>query len=114
MALIGLVLVADARKLAGRLRDFDLALLLPVLGRSLVNYALRFVRWEIYLKALGVRLAHARSLGVFLVGFLLSVTPGKAVERAGKVYCSNACAYDCTETTCVCVHDRCEDHEHEK
>ena len=42
------------------------------------------------------------------------VTPGEAVERGGKVYCSNACAYDCTETTCVCVHDRCEDHEHKK
>ena len=41
LALVGLVLVADARKLAGRLRDFDLALLLPVLGLSLVNYALR-------------------------------------------------------------------------
>jgi hypothetical protein len=38
--------------------------------------------------------------------------PGKGVERSGKMYCSNACAYDCTETTCVCVHDRCEDHDH--
>jgi uncharacterized membrane protein YbhN (UPF0104 family) len=85
LALIGLVLVADARKLAGRLRDFDLALLVPVLGLSLVNYALRFVRWEVYLKALGVRLARARSLAVFLVGFLLSVTPGKAGEL-GKAW----------------------------
>ena len=85
LALIGLILVADARQLAGRLRDFDLALLVPVLGLSLVNYALRFVRWEIYLKALGVRLARARSLGVFLVGFLLSVTPGKAGEL-GKAW----------------------------
>ncbi|MFL6203048.1 MAG: YbhN family protein [Thermoanaerobaculia bacterium] len=85
LALIGLVLVADARKLAGRLRDFDLALLLPVLGLSLINYTLRFVRWEVYLKALGVRLDRARSLGVFLVGFLLSVTPGKAGEL-GKAW----------------------------
>lgn len=66
--------------MAGRLRDFDLRLLVPVLALSLVNYGLRFVRWEIYLKALGVTLARARSLAVFLVGFLLSVTPGKAGE----------------------------------
>lgn len=85
LALIGLILLADARQLAGRLRDFDLALLLPVLGLSLVNYALRFVRWEIYLRALDVRLSRARSLGVFLVGFLLSVTPGKAGEL-GKAW----------------------------
>jgi len=37
-----------------------------------------------------------------------TVTPGKAVVREGKVYCCETCAYDCTEQTCVCVHDRCE------
>lgn len=37
------------------------------------------------------------------------VEVAKGVVRDGKVYCSNACAYECTETTCVCVHDRCED-----
>lgn len=78
--MIGLILVADAREMAGRLRDFDLRLLVPVLGLSLVNYALRFARWEVYLKALGVKLDRVRSLAVFLVGFLLSVTPGKAGE----------------------------------
>lgn len=78
--MIGLILVADAREMAGRLRDFDLRLLVPVLGLSLVNYALRFARWEVYLKALGVNLTRVRSLAVFLVGFLLSVTPGKAGE----------------------------------
>jgi hypothetical protein len=36
------------------------------------------------------------------------VEAGKGVVRDGKIYCSNACAYDCTDTTCVCVHDRCE------
>jgi uncharacterized membrane protein YbhN (UPF0104 family) len=85
LALIGLILASDARKLAGRLGDFDFRLLAPVLALSLLNYALRFVRWEVYLHALGVRLARARSLAVFLVGFLLSVTPGKAGEL-GKAW----------------------------
>ncbi len=35
------------------------------------------------------------------------VPPGKGVIRDGKTYCSQTCAYDCTQTTCVCVHDRC-------
>ncbi|HEX3126555.1 MAG TPA: lysylphosphatidylglycerol synthase domain-containing protein, partial [Thermoanaerobaculia bacterium] len=85
LALIGLILASDARKLAGRLGDFDFRLLAPVLGLSLVNYVLRFVRWEVYLKALGVRLSRVRSLAVFLAGFLLSVTPGKAGEL-GKAW----------------------------
>ena len=38
-----------------------------------------------------------------------TVPPGKGVPRDGKLYCSNACAYECTDTTCVCVHERCEE-----
>jgi len=37
------------------------------------------------------------------------VKPGKGVVRDGKLYCSAACAYECTKSTCVCVHDKCED-----
>ena len=36
-----------------------------------------------------------------------TVQPGKGVVRDGKVYCSATCAYDCTRTTCVCVHSGC-------
>jgi glycosyltransferase 2 family protein len=85
LALVGLLLVADAREVAGHLRTFDPWLLVPVLALSLVNYFLRFVRWQAYLRALGVSLPRGRSLGVFLVGFLLSVTPGKAGEL-GKAW----------------------------
>ena len=85
LALVGLALFADARELAARLRAFDLRLLAPVLALSLVNYALRFARWQLYLSALEVGLPRGRSLAVFLVGFLLSVTPGKAGEL-GKAW----------------------------
>ena len=37
------------------------------------------------------------------------ISTAKGVLHEGKIYCSKACAYDCTETTCVCVHDRCGD-----
>ena len=85
LALVGFLLVADAREIAAHLAGFDLALLAPVLGLSLVNYGLRFLRWEVYLRRLGVTLPRHRRLGVFLVGFLLSVTPGKAGEL-GKAW----------------------------
>jgi len=35
----------------------------------------------------------------------------KGVLRDGKLYCSNVCAYECTEKTCVCVHESCEHDE---
>jgi uncharacterized membrane protein YbhN (UPF0104 family) len=85
LVVVGLVLTASPRELMASLRRLDPGLLPWVLGLSLVNYGLRFVRWEVYLGRLGVRLARAKSLGVFLVGFLLSVTPGKAGEL-GKAW----------------------------
>ena len=36
-----------------------------------------------------------------------TVAPGKGVERDGKLFCSATCAYDCTATTCVCIHKGC-------
>lgn len=37
------------------------------------------------------------------------VARDKGVVRDGKIYCSQTCAYDCTQTTCVCVHEKCGD-----
>jgi glycosyltransferase 2 family protein len=85
LVVLGLVLTANPRELLASLRSFDPRLLVPVLALSLVNYALRYVRWEVYLRRLGVRISWWKSLEVFLVGFLLSVTPGKAGEL-GKAW----------------------------
>ncbi|HJK99275.1 MAG TPA: lysylphosphatidylglycerol synthase transmembrane domain-containing protein [Polyangiaceae bacterium LLY-WYZ-14_1] len=46
------------------------------------NYALRWVRWELYLRRLAVRLPPGESAGIFLAGFVASITPGKL----GEVY----------------------------
>ncbi|HXM71572.1 MAG TPA: lysylphosphatidylglycerol synthase domain-containing protein, partial [Thermoanaerobaculia bacterium] len=85
LVLAGLLGLADPRHFLAQLRRFDFALLAPILALSPLNYSLRFVRWEIYLRALGARLPLGRSCGVFLTGFLLSVTPGKAGEL-GKAW----------------------------
>ena len=47
---------------------------------SLVNYGLRFVRWQVYLSKLGHRSAWLPSLRLYLSGFALTTTPGKAGE----------------------------------
>jgi len=47
---------------------------------SLVNYGLRFQRWQSYLKALGHPVAWQPSLKIYLAGFALTTTPGKAGE----------------------------------
>ena len=85
LALVGLALYGDARQVAANLRSFDLSVVPAVLAFSLANYALRFVRWHLYLRRLDLRLPIGRSLLVFLVGFVLTITPGK-VGELGKAW----------------------------
>jgi hypothetical protein len=35
------------------------------------------------------------------------IRPGQGVRRDGRHFCSATCAYDCTRTTCLCVHKGC-------
>lgn len=57
-----------------------------VLGLSLVNYCLRFVRWQYYLQLLGHPIPPAPSLRIYLSGFALTTTPGKAGEMLRSVF----------------------------
>ncbi|MGI9309838.1 MAG: lysylphosphatidylglycerol synthase transmembrane domain-containing protein [Gammaproteobacteria bacterium] len=57
-----------------------------ILGLSLVNYLLRFVRWQVYLNHLGCRVPVFYSLSVYLAGFAFTATPGKVGEAVRSVY----------------------------
>ncbi|MGV6395346.1 lysylphosphatidylglycerol synthase transmembrane domain-containing protein [Pseudomonas caspiana] len=50
------------------------------LGMSAANYGLRFVRWQVYLRTLGHAVPWQPSLKIYLAGFALTTTPGKAGE----------------------------------
>jgi len=77
---VGVTIWADAGKVAEALRAFRwrMAALACLLAAG--NYLVRFLRWEYYLRVLGVRVAPRDSLSVFLAGFALTVTPGKLGE----------------------------------
>lgn len=47
---------------------------------SSVNYGLRFMRWQSYLRAVGHPIQWSPSLQIYLAGFALTTTPGKAGE----------------------------------
>lgn len=65
---------------AAALRTVSLPVLLLLLALSLVNYGLRFVRWQRYLHLFGHRVPWLASLRIYLGGFALTTTPGKAGE----------------------------------
>jgi uncharacterized membrane protein YbhN (UPF0104 family) len=63
-----------------------LAGLAVALALSLLNYALRFVRWQMYFSALGYAVPHQPAAIIYLAGFSLTTTPGKAGELLRGVF----------------------------
>jgi len=57
-----------------------------ILGLSLFNYVLRFVRWQWYLRRMGHAIPAPQSALIYLAGFALTTTPGKAGEAIRSLY----------------------------
>ena len=76
-----MLLISDASQLVTEIRDFEWSLLPIIIGLTLLNYGLRFVKWHWYLGVVGVKNLHwFDSLLIFLAGFSMTLTPGKAGE----------------------------------
>jgi uncharacterized protein (TIRG00374 family) len=70
----------------GALRKFNWGWALLACLLALVNYSIRFLRWQYYLRKIGVTTVRlGDSLTVFLAGFALTVTPGKLGEAVKAV-----------------------------
>nr|WP_293249318.1 lysylphosphatidylglycerol synthase transmembrane domain-containing protein [Panacagrimonas sp.] len=78
--------VTDYDALRGAMRNLGWSGAALVLGLSLLNYVLRFVRWHWYLHDLGHALPWARHLTIYLGGFLFTVSPAKAGEAVRGLY----------------------------
>lgn len=59
---------------------------LVALFLSLINYLIRFVRWQTYLGVLGYHIPILPSLRIYMAGFALTTTPGKAGEALRSVF----------------------------
>lgn len=81
VVVVGIVILSDAGALSRALRDFDWRLLPLVLALTILNYGLRFIKWQYFLRLLGVSTLTTRdSVMIFLAGFTMVMTPGKVGE----------------------------------
>jgi uncharacterized membrane protein YbhN (UPF0104 family) len=83
---LGFVLFADREAVFAALRRVGLPVLLAIFALSLLNYLLRFWRWQHYVAAFGHALPVWRHFLYYLAGFTLTVTPGKAGEAVRSLY----------------------------
>lgn len=75
-------LVTDLRSVGDRLAAFHWASLWAILGWTILNYVLRWLKWDVYLRKLGMGhgVSYADSGLLFTSGMVMSVTPGKVGE----------------------------------
>lgn len=76
----GFSIYADVSELGDRLAGFGWWAMAAALGLALANYAIRYARWTLYLRASDIHVPTRNSFLVFFSGFALSITPGKVGE----------------------------------
>ncbi len=77
---VAMVFYAGRKDVTGELAHFAWALMGPILLLSLGNYGIRFIRWEVYLRRLGIKVSVWTSVSVFMAGLAMTITPGKVGE----------------------------------
>src|SRR5262245_45600073 len=87
-ALIGLAvvvvlgLVGDIRQVGQSFGTFNWAMIPAILGFTVLNYVLRWLKWDYYLRRMGMDrgVNHTDSGLLFTSGMVMAVTPGKVGE----------------------------------
>jgi uncharacterized membrane protein YbhN (UPF0104 family) len=105
----GFSIYADVAKLGDRLSRLSPVAVVGALLLALGNYVIRFGRWQLYLRAVGVSAPRRTSLLVFVAGFAMSVTPGKLGELVKAVLLRDAAGAPVERTAPVVVAERVTD-----
>ena len=105
----GFSIYADVDALGDRLSQFAPHAVVLALLLALGNYVIRFIRWELYLRAVGARAPLGTSALVFLSGFAMSVTPGKLGELVKAVLLREAAGTEATRVAPVVIAERATD-----
>lgn len=83
---IGLAVLSDSAAIVAALKGLGFAGVGAVLGLSLFNYLVRFLRWHVLLARLGRSVPFGRHALYYLAGFAFTVSPGKAGEAVRSIY----------------------------
>ncbi len=109
LVLLGLTLLSDVRQVGGQVRAFHWAYLPAILGLTLFNYLLRGFKFHYYLQQIGAHLPLQESFRLFVAGFPLAVTPGKAGEALKGVWIERQSGIPAARGVAVVVAERISD-----
>lgn len=75
-----IVFLSDAKEVGNALSGISLYWIPLFLSLSLLNYLLRFAKWQYLLGRIDIHIPWKESLAVFVAGFSMTVSPGKLGE----------------------------------
>jgi uncharacterized membrane protein YbhN (UPF0104 family) len=101
--------LGDVRHLGDRLTGFEWPALAVALALAVGNYALRFVRWQIYLRDRKAVVPTGDSVVVFGAGLSLSMTPAKVGELVKSYLLRELHGIPVAETAPIVVAERVTD-----
>jgi uncharacterized membrane protein YbhN (UPF0104 family) len=101
--------LGDVRQLPAGLSGFRWSAFAAALWLALGNYAIRFVRWELYLRRRGASVPLGSSALVFGAGLSLSITPGKVGELVKSYLLRELHDVPATRTAPIIVAERVSD-----
>jgi uncharacterized protein (TIRG00374 family) len=105
-----LILVGDIRQIGSEVRSFPWQIMPAVLGLTLWNYLLRFIKWHYFLKQVKVPfLPVLQSARLFVAGFPLAVTPGKVGETLKGVWLNQLTGFPTAKGVSVVLAERISD-----
>ena len=102
-------MIGDVRELPDRLGGFGWWAFAAAIGLSLANYAVRFGRWQIYLRHQQVSVPVGSSALVFGAGLSLAITPAKLGELVKSYLLRELHGIPATQTAPVVVAERVTD-----
>lgn len=83
---IASVILGDYDRIVAAMARIGVGGWAAILAMSLLNYALRFVRWHWYIAVLSVRVPAVPNFWIYLSAFAFATTPGKAGEAVRSLY----------------------------
>ncbi|MFN2211638.1 MAG: lysylphosphatidylglycerol synthase transmembrane domain-containing protein [Anaerolineales bacterium] len=110
LVFVALILVGDIRQIGAEVRSFPWQIMPVVLGLTLWNYLLRFIKWHYFLQKVEVpNLSILDSARLFVAGFPLAVTPAKVGETLKGVWLNQLTGFPTARGVSVVLAERISD-----
>jgi len=109
VVMIAIALYGDLPRMVVTLANFRWGFLPLILGLTLFNYLGRFIKWQYYLRRLGLALSWKKSLLIFLSGLSMAITPGKIGELLKSYLLKRSTGAAISRTSPIIVAERLTD-----